>query len=425
MYEQTRPTAVDDFERGTFEGVQVAASLYGCSERQLLTDVDALLAMCRTAVDSANLQRVADCAHGFVAGGGVSAVVVLAESHVAIHTWPEFDAVTLDVYACSYQRDNTGSARALVRRISEAFGATKTLRREIPRDSGAVDDWTSDGHGVFIRSDGLLLDQQSNYQRIELHETPTFGKLLRLDGRNQCSEAEAFIYHEALVHPALTTSAHPRDVLVIGGGDGGAAAEALRHPTIESVQVVEIDEMVVDVAREHLRGINEGVFDDARVELIIADGARYVSMVDTQWDLILLDLTDEEGPAQDLYRAEFLARCASKLRPGGSLVLHLDAPFGLPGRLQRHFGVISSVFPIVRVQLINVPLYGELAIAVCSVDADPLAVSADEIDRRLADRGLSALRSYDGPAHHARFVLPPWVRRMLDGARDDAPGKAE
>lgn len=408
-----------------FEGVQIVASLYDVGERALLTDVDALLAACRTSIDAASMQRVAECSHSFVEGGGVSVAIVLSESHVAVHTWPEFAAVTLDVYACSYHRDNTEAARGLVDAIAMSFDAGRVLRQEVPRDRGRVYDQMGSGYGVYVDTNRTLVDEQSAYQRVELHESPAFGKILRLDGRNQCSEVEAFIYHEAMVHPAATAHPEPRDVLVVGGGDGGVAAELLRHPSIRRISVVEIDEAVIAIAKEHFAPIHGGAFDDARVDLIVADGRQYLATASGPWDLILLDLTDEEGPAEELYRGDFLSTCRDKLAPGGFVVAHVDAPFGRPDLLRKHVNELRSTFRNVRVQLIHVPIYGELAMAVCSNDADVLAVSSDEIERRLDARKVGELRCYDGSTHHARFALPPWVRRLLDDPNIDVRRAAQ
>jgi spermidine synthase len=397
-----------------FEGLHVLASLYECSNESLLTDADGVLDEVRAAVERAGLQRVTDCRHSFVEGGGVSVVTVLAESHVAVHTWPEFRAVTLDVYTCSYQRDNSSSARELVDRLSGVFGAGRSLRQEAQRDRGRVDDPVGDAYGVFVDTADTLVDEQSEFQRIELHVTPQFGKLLRLDGRNQCSEAEAFVYHEAMVHPAATAHPEPRDVLIVGGGDGGVVAEVLRHPSVQSVQVVEIDRRVVEVSREHLEAIHGGAFDDPKVDLTTADGAKHLATADRTWDLILLDVTDGDGPGESMYERALFEDCRSRLRPNGFVVAHIDAPFGRPDYLRRHYRALRAVFPSVRMQLIHVPLYGELAMVVCAVDADVLDVDADEIEERLRERKITDLRCYDGANHHARFTLPPWVRRLLE-----------
>ncbi|HEX7095544.1 MAG TPA: polyamine aminopropyltransferase, partial [Acidimicrobiales bacterium] len=385
-----------------FEGVQLVASLYECSNTSLLTDADGVLTAARDAIDAEGLQRLTDCAHAFVEGGGVSVAIVLAESHVAVHTWPEFQAVTLDVYACSYRRDNTAAARRIIDRLVDAFGAQRVVYQEVPRDRGRVFDYIGEAYGVFVDTHATIVDEQSPYQRIELLHTQQFGKMLRLDGRNQCSESEAFIYHEAMVHPVATAHPGPRHVLVLGGGDGGVVAELLRHPSIEHIRVVEIDERIIQIAREHLRAIHDGSFEDPRVELMVGDGAKHVAETSDTFDLILLDLTDEEGPAEALYRPEFLSQCKARLRPGGFLVAHVDAPFGRPSHLRRHYRSMCTVFPIVHVQLIHVPLYGELAMAVCSVDADLLDVPADVIDDRLHHRKITELRCYDGATHHAR-----------------------
>jgi spermidine synthase len=397
-----------------FEGLHVLASLYECGAESLLTDAEAVLGEVRDAVAAEGLTRVADCRHRFVEGGGVSAVVVLAESHVAVHTWPEFRAVTLDVYTCSYHRDNSAAARGLIDRLARSFAAGRTLRQEVQRDRGRVDDRIGDAYGVFVDTEDTIVDEQSQFQRIELHATPQFGKMLRLDGRNQCSEAEAFVYHEAMVHPAAIAHPEPRDVLVVGGGDGGVVAEVLRHPSVRSVQVVEIDERVVDISRTHLEAIHGGAFDDPRVRLTIADGAEHLANADRDWDLILLDVTDGDGPGESMYERSLFEDCRARLRPNGFVVAHIDAPFGRPDYLRRHYRALRTVFPTVRVQLINVPLYGELAMVVCGVDADVLDIEPGEVEERLRERKITELRCYDGDTHHARFALPPWVRRLLE-----------
>jgi spermidine synthase len=336
-----------------------------------------------------------------------------------VHTWPEHQGVTLDVYTCNHSRDNADAARQAVDALIDALKPQHVVRQELRRDRELVLDYASHAHGVFIESNGAIVDRQSDYQRVELHDTEQFGKLLRLDGRNQCSEAEAFIYHEAFVHPAAITHPAPADVLVLGGGDGGAVHELLKHPSVRTVTLAEIDEVVLSVCDEHLGAVHQNALKDSRVAVKVVDGALFLAETAAAYDLILLDLTDEEGPSAPLYQPNLLELAKSKLRTGGLLVAHIDAPFGRVDRLQKHYRALRQSFGIVRVQMIQVPIYGELALAVCSDDADPLAVDEYEVRRRLRDRGIDDLLTYDEKTHHAKFALSPWARRALTADATD------
>jgi spermidine synthase len=409
--------------RTEFEGVHVVATLYGCRNHELLEQKDPALDACERIVSAAGLTAVGSCAQSFGGAAGYSLAVLLAESHLAMHTWPEHSAVTLDVYTCNYSSDNTAAARKVAADLADLFQPDRTVHHEMRRDRGLLLDRSGEGHGTFVESLGVVVEHASPFQRIEVHETAELGRLLRLDDRNQCAEHEAFVYHEALVHPAAITHPSPRDVLVLGGGDGGAAAEALKHSTVETVTIVELDADVIDVAKAHLASIVGGAFSDPRTTVEVGDGAAFIARTDRRWDLVLLDLTDAEGAAEGLYGEDFIRQGASVLRPGGMLVAHVDAPFGLRERMHRHVRTLRSVFGIVRVQVVHVPIYGELAIAVCSDEHDPLGIGADEVAHRLAARGVEGLLTYDDHTHAARFALPPFVRRMLEV--DDLDGQDE
>ena len=122
------------------------------------------------------------------------------------------------------------------------------------------------------------------------------------------SEGEEFFYHEALVHPAAMAHPAPRKALILGGGDGGAVEELLKHPSIERVVLAELDEAVVHFSRQHLQAVHRGALDDARVEVCIGDGLALMEATDERFDLALMDLTDPDTPASALYAPDALAR---------------------------------------------------------------------------------------------------------------------
>ena len=242
-------------------GLHLVANLYGCrGNPRFLTDRDALRSICLDAVQAAQLTSLGDLFHQFD-GGGVTGAVVLAESHLAIHTWPELNSVTLDVYVCNYSADNSDKARALFQSIVDHFAPAEIARHEVSRGGHLLMESLNDSTGFHIRADRLVADLQTKYQHLQVYDTPHYGKIFRLDGYNMTSEKEEFVYHENLVHPALTAHAAPKKVLVIGGGDGGSSEEALKHPSVEQVTMCEIDEDVIKVAKEHFHAVHNGVLD--------------------------------------------------------------------------------------------------------------------------------------------------------------------
>src|SRR5690606_33134292 len=144
------------------------------------------------------------------------------------------------------------------------------------------------------------LEQRTRFQDMEVHESPQFGKLFSLDGCFMTSEKDEFYYHENIIHPAAVAHPAPKKVLVIGGGDGGSAEELLKHPSIEQVTLVELDDQVIVVAKAHFQSIHRGAFDDPRLKLVLGDGLKYIAETNEKFDLIVLDLPDPIGPAEAL-----------------------------------------------------------------------------------------------------------------------------
>jgi spermidine synthase len=400
------------------DGIHVVANLYRCrGQARYLTDAAALRHFCLDSITRSGLTSLGDLFHSFD-GGGVTGAVVLAESHLAIHTWPELNSVTLDLYVCNYTQDNSAKARQVVDELMRLFDAEDFVRHEVPRDRQHLYEHLNPDYGFFIRSSKRLEEGQTEFQGLEVHDTPQFGKLFRLDGCFMTSEREEFVYHENLVHPALTAHPDPKRVLIIGGGDGGAAEEALKHPGVEQVTLVELDGKVVDIAKKYFGEIHHGVFESPRLRLLIEDGLKFLAETKERFDVIALDLPDPIGPATALYEEAFFLHCKRALAPGGGLTLHMGSPVSLPERVKTHYERLTRVFGVVRPYVMFIPLYGCLwSMATCSDTLDPVAISAAEIDRRIGVRALSHLQYYNGATHQAVFALPNFVRELTVGAR--------
>ena len=389
-----------------------------------MTHAAALRQFCVDSVVRNGLTVVGDLFHQFPAGegatdesGGVTGCVVLAESHLAIHTWPELGSVTLDVYVCNYTQDNTDKARAVVDDLQQLFKPEEYVRHDVPRDQQFLYEHLNPEYGFFIRSSKRVEESHTGLQALEIHETPQFGRLFRLDGFNMTSEKEEFVYHENMVHPAAVAHPAPKRALIIGGGDGGLAEEMLKHPSIEEVVMVELDGRVVEIAKKYFEGVHRGVFANPKLKVLIGDGLKYLKETSEKFDLVALDLPDPVGPAETLYEEPFFADCKRALASGGALVLHMGSPWGQPARVKAIYERLAKLFKVVRPYTMFIPLYGNLwSMAVCSDKLDPKAFTADEIDRRIEQRKLQDLRFYNGETHEGVFALPNFVRDLTIGA---------
>ena len=405
-------------------GLHLIGDLTGCRcDPQLLLDGERFRAKVLDMVATSGLTTMDATFHQFE-GSGFTGTVVLAESHLAIHTWPEREGLTLDVYVCNYSADNSGKAQKLFDQLVEHFQPTEVAKHAIDRGEHTLMEPLNDSTGFYIKATRQLGEWQTRFQKMAIYETPHYGKIFRLDGFNMTSEKEEFVYHENLIHPALTAHAAPKKVLIIGGGDGGSSEEALKHPSVEQVTMVEIDGEVIEVAKEHFRAVHNGVFDNPKLRVLVDDGMKFVRETQEKFDLIALDLNDPMGPAEALYSTEFFQQLRNALAPGGALTLHIGSPVARPERVAELSQRLNAVFRIVRPYTMYIPLYGSLwAMAVCSDKLDPKAFTADEIDRRIDQRRLQELKYYNGETHEGVFALPNYVRDLVTPARLKQPAR--
>ena len=260
----------------------------------------------------------------------------------------------------------------------------------------------------------VLARAQTAFQDVEIVETRSFGRALFLDGQPQSAVADEFVYHEALVHPALIAHAAPKRVLIAGGGEGATLREVLRQPGVERAVMVDIDGELVDLCREHLAEMHRGAFDDPRAEVVIGDALAYLREHEEWFDAIVIDLTDpsEDGPIGELYSEPFYRLVESRLAEGGIVVLQAYT-FG-PGRTAWQDTIcatLARVFPIVRRYRAEVPFFKDSwAFITASAVRDPAALPATYVDRALEERGVEGLRFYDGTTHLSMFALPKYAR---------------
>ena len=276
-----------------------------------------------------------------------------------------------------------------------------------------LDERLNAASGVYF--EGTLIDSlQTQFQLIEVFDTPALGKLMRIDGANMTSERDEFFYHEALVHPAAIAHASPQNVLIVGGGDGGSSEEILKHPSIKRVVLAELDQGVIDIAKKHFQSVHRNVFANPKLDVRIGDGMAFVKTTTEQFDLIFLDLTDPIGPAGALYTQVFYANCKSALAEGGALVLHIGSPFSHPQRVADTIANLRAVFSQVAPYFAHIPSYGTTwGFAVASDAIDPGAMTANDVEQRLKDRGVGDRQFYNGATHTAMQALPGYVKTLI------------
>ena len=419
-------------------GLHLTGDLFDCScSAALLTDLETLSRTCRDATNESKLTIVDQAWHRFPEWngepGGITGTILLAESHLAIHTWPERSGVTLDVYVCNFTDDNTGRAEQLFEALMLAFRPKSHVVNRITRGDLAADtvddparkrgeaerddlvfDWLNAHSGYGTTTTKTLAQIQSPYQKVEVYDTQQFGKLFRLDGRMMTSEADEFFYHECMTHPAALVHPNPESSLVIGGGDGGSTEELLKHPNVRRIVMAELDPVVIDVSKQWLGAIHKGAFNDPRLEVSIGDGFEFVKSTTERFDMIVLDLTDPDTPAFHLYSEQFFKMCQRILRPGGMLTLHLGSPVYQAETVRKNAANLRKVFRHVAPISLFVPLYGSLwCLAVASDTVDPRTTSAEVIAQRISERRVGDLRYYHAALHSALFALPLFVQDLV------------
>ena len=209
-----------------------------------------------------------------------------------------------------------------------------------------------------IKVDRQLFSEQSEFQRIDVFESEEFGRVLTLDGYLMLTEKDEFIYHEMIAHVPMCVHPQAKNVLVIGGGDGGTVRELCKYKTIEKIDLVEIDERVVDISKLYLPKV-ACALEDPRVHCYYEDGLKFIRHVEDEYDLIIVDSTDPFGPGEGLFTKEFYGNCFKALHEDGIMVNQHESPFYQEDAyaMQRAHKRICHSFPISRVYQVHIPTY--------------------------------------------------------------------
>ncbi len=260
-----------------------------------------------------------------------------------------------------------------------------------------------------------LFTGESEFQKVDIFDSEEMGRCLIIDGIVMLTSKDEFIYHDMIVHIPMATNPNIKKALVIGGGDGGTVRELTRYSTLEQIDMVEIDKMVVDACREYIP-LTAGKLDDKRVTLRFEDGAAFIKNTKTSYDLIIVDSTDPIGPGEGLFTNEFYQDCYNALSSDGILINQCESPFYEKNakEMRRAARKIQKLFPISTVYQYNMPTYpsGHWLFGFASKTFDPIK----DFNR---DHWLSLgieTKYYNPDLHIGSFMIPTYVKKQLESA---------
>lgn len=372
---------------------------------------------------------------------GVSGVVVIEESHLAIHTWPEYGYAAVDLFTCGemdawisfdYLKECFKSASYSA--IEMKRGSKNLLTRndfDISSMRQRADEWKNpdmytrnvwftdkdENQAVSLRYTGEVLhDVQTDFQRVRILESPKYGKLLTLDDMFMTTENDEFHYHEMIAHPAMFAHKNVKNILVIGGGDGGTIREVLRHDTVEKVTMVEIDGEVIEACKKYLPSI-AAEFNNPKLDLIVGDGIEYVKNASPEaYDMIIVDGSDPVGPAEGLFSVAFYNDCYKALNSNGFLVSQGESPKFNENAFADVHKTIRGLFGEgnAHVALFYVPTYPtgmwSFQFGIKNGDMSLRDIDTEEVDAFVDAEGL---KYYNSEIHYAALALPNFVKDLL------------
>ena len=414
-------------------GRHILVEYYNCSS-EILNDVTIIENSMVEAAKAADATVINSSFHHF-SPYGVSGVVVIQESHLAIHTWPEYGYAAVDLFTCGDEinpwicfeylkkafKSETHSAMEINRGQLEllekkAFNIQGTRDITAPELKIARNVWLTDKNdsiaSSFRHTGEILFREKTPFQTVEVLDTYAYGKMLVIDKMVMTSEKDEFVYHEMITHPAMLLHKNPKNILVIGAGDGGTIKELFKHSSIEKITMVEIDEAVVNASKAHFPEISKE-FANPKLELIIGDGIQFVKDAkDKTYDIVIIDSSDPVGPAEGLFSEIFFANVYRILKQDGIMAAQSESPRFNEQACQELFEVYDKVFGTENVHpyLAYIPTYpsGQWAFAFCSKSG--IHPSKDFNDSL---GNLKDLKYYNEALHYGAFALPNFVKELL------------
>ncbi|KAE8413713.1 spermidine synthase [Aspergillus pseudocaelatus] len=269
------------------------------------------------------------------------------------------------------------------------------------------------GQAMSLKVNQILHHEKSKYQDVLIFESSDYGTVLVLDNVIQCTERDEFSYQEMITHLAMNSHPNPKKVLVIGGGDGGVLREVVKHETVEEAILCDIDEAVIRLSKKYLPGMSIG-FQHPNVKTHVGDGFEFLKNHKNEFDVIITDSSDPEGPAESLFQKPYFELLSDALREGGVITTQAENQWLHLSLITDLKKACNEVFPVAEYAYTTIPTYpsGQIGFMVCCKDADrnvrePVRKWTREEEERLC-------RYYNQDIHRASFVLPNFARKALN-----------
>lgn len=377
---------------------------------------------------------------------GVSGVVVIQESHLAIHTWPEYRYASVDLFTCGETVDPWVSFEYLKKAFEAASysaiemnrGSLNLMKKSDYKPSNIRNDpknlvntekisiqrnvWFTDKddmQALSLRYTGdVLYNEITPYQQVRVLDTLAYGKMLAINNMVMCTERDEFHYHEMIVHPVAQLTKNLKNVLVIGGGDGGTIREIFKYSSVEAVTMVEIDGAVIDASKKFLNTMNVE-FSNPKLNLVVGDGIEYVKNAKAgTYDLVVVDGSDPIGPAKGLFTKEFYADCGRVLTADGILITQGESPMFHTTTFVELNHCLKGIFGMQKVHtmLFHATTYPSGMWSLMMASKKGLNPKTD-FDKTKAAEFVKQknLKYYNEELHSAAFCLPNFVRNLLEG----------
>ena len=260
------------------------------------------------------------------------------------------------------------------------------------------------------RIKSFLYEEKSEFQHMQLVDTHEYGKMLLLDGIVQTTEKDEFIYHEMMAHIPVISHPEPKDILIIGGGDGGVLREVLKHPGVKRADMVEIDPDVVTFSKMHLPSISDGAFENVKTNLIFDDGAEFVKKTDRRYDVVIVDSPDPIGPAKVLFGQMFYENIHNILKPGGIMVRQTGSTHMQVEEQKTAYDLLKNIYRCVSFYVFVVPTYvgGFFSSVFGSDSINPREFDKETMQKKVDEAGLET-KYYNPGIHMGAFMLPSFL----------------